>query len=54
MFHREFVKPGLFSKELSKISNVSLENRTDDDYEDYHQFSLEEVEKLAADCAINF
>jgi uncharacterized protein (UPF0332 family) len=50
LFHKEFVKPGLFSKELSKIPNVSFEKRTDGDYEDYHQFSLEEVEKLAADC----
>jgi uncharacterized protein (UPF0332 family) len=50
LFHKEFVKPGLFSKALSKIPNISFEKRTDGDYEDYHQFSLEEVEKLAEDC----
>jgi len=50
LFHKEFVKPGLFSKSLSKIPNVSFEKRTDGDYEDYHKFSLEEVEKLAEDC----
>ncbi|MCU0643694.1 MAG: HEPN domain-containing protein [bacterium] len=50
LFHKEFVKPGMFSKELSKIPNVSFEKRTDGDYEDYHQFSMEEVEKLARDC----
>lgn len=50
LFHKEFVKPELFSKELSSIPNISFEKRTDGDYEDYHQFSLEEVEKLAEDC----
>lgn len=50
LFHKEFVKPGLFSKALSKIPNVSFEKRTDGDYEDYHQFTIEEVQKLAEDC----
>ena len=36
LFHKEFVKPGIISKELSKIPIASFEKRTDGDYEDYH------------------
>jgi uncharacterized protein (UPF0332 family) len=52
LFHKEFVKPGIFSKELSKIPNVSFEKRTDGDYEDYHEFSKEEVGALANKCKL--
>ena len=50
LFHKEFVKPGIISKELSKIPIASFEKRTDGDYEDYHEFSKEEVEELAEKC----
>lgn len=50
LFHKEFVKPGIIAKEISKIPNASFEKRTDGDYEDYQEFSREEVEELSNSC----
>ena len=50
LFHKEFVKPGIISKEFSKIHSASFEKRTDGDYEDYQEFSKEEVAELAEKC----
>jgi len=52
LFHKEFVKPGIITKQISKIPNVSFEKRTDGDYQDYHVFTKNEVEDLAAKCNI--
>lgn len=52
LFHREFVKPEIFSRELARIPMASFEKRTDGDYEDFHEFLKEEVEELSLRCKL--
>lgn len=46
MFHREFVKPGLMSKESGKSLGDAFQFRIEGDYEDYSEASHELAELL--------
>ncbi|SMB98655.1 Uncharacterized protein, contains HEPN domain, UPF0332 family [Thermanaeromonas toyohensis ToBE] len=45
LFNREFVKPGLISKEASTTLSILFNLRTEADYDDFKSFTLEETEK---------
>ena len=45
-FHREYIKPQRLSKELGKSLLTAFDNRSEADYRDRVQFSLEDVLKL--------
>jgi uncharacterized protein len=42
-FNRNFIKTGLFGKDLNKIYKNAFEKRQEGDYDDFIKFSLEEV-----------
>ena len=42
-FNKNFVNPGIISKELGKIYNTAFENRQESDYEDMVYFETENV-----------
>ena len=44
-FQRNYVKPGIFAKEYSKILTEAFEVRSESDYDDYFVISKEEVEE---------
>lgn len=44
MFHKEFVKTGLLSKEVAEYAKKYFEKRTSADYEDYKEFVEEDAE----------
>lgn len=45
LFNREFVKPGLISKEASTTLSALFSMRAEADYDDFKSFSLEEAER---------
>ncbi len=44
-FQKNYVKPGIFEKEYSKILMEAFEVRSESDYDDYYVISKEEVEE---------
>lgn len=44
-FQKNYVKPGIFEKEYSKILTGAFEMRSESDYDDYYVLSREEVEE---------
>ncbi len=47
LFNREFVKPGLISKETGKILTATFSQRSEADYEDFAAFTREDVENTS-------
>ncbi|MCG0278983.1 MAG: HEPN domain-containing protein [Thermanaeromonas sp.] len=45
LFNREFVKPGLISKEASATLSTLFNLRAEADYDDFKSFTLEEAEE---------
>ena len=45
LFNRDFVKPGLISKEASITLSTLFNLRSEADYDDFKNFTLEETEK---------
>jgi uncharacterized protein (UPF0332 family) len=52
IFNKEFVKPGLISKNASKIITIAFSERSNADYNDFKIFQKAEVEKLKKDIKI--
>jgi len=46
LFNREFVKPGLISKESGKTLNAAFNIRSEADYDDFTEFTLSECESM--------
>lgn len=46
LFHRGFIKPGLFSQEVGKIINDAYDLRCEGDYKDFREISQDEVEEM--------
>ncbi len=44
-FQKNYVKPGIFEKEYSKILTEAFDVRSDSDYDDYYVISKEEAEQ---------
>ena len=47
-FRREYIKSGIFSVEASVIIGEAFEIRSDSDYDDEYDVSLEEIQELVA------
>jgi uncharacterized protein (UPF0332 family) len=46
LFHREFVKPEIVSKNNAKLLNQAFELRAKGDYKDFYQLTKEQVEEI--------
>ncbi len=46
LFHREFVRPGLFTKERAKYLDIAFNLRNRSDYQDFIQLHAEQVQEL--------
>ncbi len=46
IFNREYVRPGLVSKDLARLYNDLFERRQEADYLDFLEFEREQVEPL--------
>lgn len=46
LFHREFIKPGLFPQKIGKIINDAYDLRCEGDYKDFREISQDEVEEM--------
>ncbi len=46
LFHQEFVKPGLFPRELARALDRTSDSRLGGDYEDFVRFEEEELRQL--------
>lgn len=53
-FQKNYVKPGIFGKEYSKILTEAFQIRSDSDYDDYYIISKEEVEVQVQNAQIFF
>ncbi|WP_227762446.1 HEPN domain-containing protein [Zhaonella formicivorans] len=49
LFNKEFVKTGIMSKESSKIISKAFSERSHADYDDFKQFTCEEVLELSTE-----
>lgn len=43
-FHAEYVKTGLFERDMGRILQTALDNRSEADYQDVVRFSKDDVE----------
>jgi len=48
LFHREFVRTGLFPRELAKSLNAAFDGRMEGDYGDFAILAKEELARLVA------
>ncbi len=46
IFHREFVKPGIFPKEIAKFLDIAFNLRTKGDYRDFVTLEEKEIKDL--------
>jgi uncharacterized protein (UPF0332 family) len=46
LFHQEFVKPGIFPRELARALDRAFDSRLGGDYEDFVRFEEEELRQL--------
>jgi uncharacterized protein (UPF0332 family) len=46
LFHREFVKPGIFPRELARALDRAFDSRLGGDYEDFVRFEPDELRQL--------
>lgn len=49
LFNREFVKPGLISKESAKTLAMAFAERSEADYDDFKEFDEEETKRIKQD-----
>jgi uncharacterized protein (UPF0332 family) len=52
LFHKEFVKEGVFPKEVAKFLNIAFDLRTKSDYKDVAPPDKERVEELLGDAKV--
>jgi len=46
LFHQEFVKPGIFPRELARALDRAFDSRLGGDYEDFVKFEPDELRQL--------
>lgn len=52
LFHKEFVKEGVFPKEVAKFLNIAFDLRTKSDYKDFVAPDKERVKELLGDAKV--
>lgn len=53
-FQKNYIKPGIFGKEYSKILTEAFQIRNDSDYDDYYILSKEDVDVQIQNAQIFF